>query len=273
MLNILFCANCQGQAINKYLESCQEFNKLFNVDYIENWILLKETNKNLPKYFDKLKKCDIFIYQPLKAKHEKLSTETENGLKSLLKDDCKLISFPYIYNSSFWPFFHSGSINEDFYPGISGKKIANYEVICNLKEKFTNDEILIMYNKNEIDFKYKENFEKTMSILKSNEKNTTIKVSDYILKKYKTERLFMIKDHPTKYLLIYCANEILKNLNINYTINYDNYDINYHGMIDSSYSRKDNKWPITKQCANELGLNYYDDEAEDFWKNQLVKII
>jgi len=111
---------------------------LFNVDYIENWILLKQTNKNLSKYLNKLKKCDILIYQPLKEKHGKLSTETENRLRTILKQNCKLISFPYIYNSAFWPFFHSGSIDEEFYPGISGKKLANKEVIISLLNRYNN---------------------------------------------------------------------------------------------------------------------------------------
>lgn len=273
MLNILFCTNCQGEAICQYLKTCEEFNNLFNVDYIENWILLKQTNKNLPKYLNKLKKCDILIYQPLKEKHGKLSTETENGLKTILKQNCKLISFPYIYNSAFWPFFHSGSIDEEFYPGISGRKLANKEVIISLLNRYNKTEILQKYENDIINFNYNENFKKTMLILKENEKNTTIKVSEFILNNYKNKRLFLTKDHPTKFILIYCANEILKILNINYFINELNFTENYHKMQDSSYHTSKNMWPITKQCSEALNLNYYDKDAKHFWKNIFVKII
>ena len=47
-------------------------------------------------------------------------------------------------------------------------------------------------------------FENSIKILKDNELNTNIKVAGYILENYKDKRLFLIKDHPTKYILIYC---------------------------------------------------------------------
>ena len=269
--NILFCTNCQGDAIYSYLKTCIEFNELYNVDYIENWILLKTIDKT--KYIEKLRICDILIYQPLKAKHNELSTETENGLKNYLKENCMLISFPYIYNSAFWPFFHHVSNEDEFHPYLSIRQIRNYEVLSVLLVKYNKDEINDMYNKDLINFQYKVNFENSIKILKDNELNTNIKVSGYILENYKDKRLFFLKDHPSKYILIYCANKILEILNINYIINDNDFIENYHGMSDSQYNRKDCKWVITEQCAKELGLNFYDNDGKDFFGELLSKIL
>jgi len=130
-----------------------------------------------------------------------------------------------------------------------------------------------MYDKDLIDFKYKINFEKSINILKENELNTNIKVSEYILENYKNKRLFLLKDHPTKYILIFCANKILKILNINYLINENNFIENYHGMTDSQYNSSNCKWLITEQCSKELGLNYYDNNGKEFFKDLLNKIL
>ena len=263
--NILFCTNCQGHAISQYLLTCPFFYQSYNIYHIDNWILLKEHNKN--KYLDKLKICDIFIYQPLKKKHGDLSTETENGLKIYLKHDCKLISFPYIYNCALWPFFHHVSDNEEFYPGLSGKRIYNKSILLDLFKNNNLEKILSLYDNDKIDFKFLDNYKYTINYLKKNEENVTIKISNYIEQNIRTKRLFFTKDHPSSYILIYCANKILEILNIDYIINELDFDINYHGMVDSSYNRSDNKWPITEQCAKELGLTYSDDDGKQFFRN------
>jgi hypothetical protein len=267
---ILFCTNCQGNAIYLYLKNCIEFEDLYDVEWIENWIMLKSGDKQ--KYLEKLKICDIFIYQPLKIKHGELSTETENGLKSYLKKECKLISFPYIYSSAFWPFFHHVSQEDEFYPGLSGQRITNKEIITDLIKKENRKMLYERYEKNNIDFKFKERFDNSIKLLKNNEEKTDIKVSDYILQHYKNKRLFLTKDHPTKYIIIYCANEILKLLKINHEIKEDDYEENYHNLLDSSYNRPDKKWPVTKQCSEELGLNFFDKDGKVFFRNVLRKI-
>jgi hypothetical protein len=261
--NLLFCTNCQGPAITKYLQDSKKFNELYNVDYIENWILLKTNDKS--KYIEKLKICDVFIYQPLKKKHGELSTETENGLKTYLKSGCKLISFPYIYNSGLWPFFHHVSDENEFYPGLSGFRITNIEVIKELLKSYSKEQILKLYIDDKINFNYKKRFFDSISILEENEKNTDIPVSKYILDNYQSKRLFFIKDHPSKYILIYVANKILEILNIEYIIEEGKFYENYHQMIDSAYKRKENYWPITESCAKELNLEYVDNDGKIFF--------
>ena len=269
--NILFCTNCQGHAISKYLLTCPIFEKNYNVDNIENWILLKDQDKS--KYLDKLKICDIFIYQPLKKKHGELSTETENGLKTYLKPDCKLISFPYIYNSALWPFYHHVSDGEEFYPGLSGFRIHNESILLGLVENFNLQQIINLYDNDNINFNYLNNYNYTIDYLKKNEENVNIKVSNFIEENIKKKRLFFTKDHPTSFILIYCANKILEILNINYIINDSDFDINYHEMLDTSYNRIDNKWPITQQCANTLGLSYFDTDGKHFFRDLLLKML
>lgn len=270
MKKILVCTNCQGDAIIKYLRNIPEFTQKYSIDWIKNWVLVKTHNKQ--PYLDKLMDCDVFIYQPLKDKHGELSTETPEGLMQYLKPDCQLISFPYIYSSAYWPFFHHVSKGNEFHPGLSGFKITNHNIVADLLKTHTKHKIYAMYQEDKIDFTYKENFKITMDKLRENESTTTIKVVDYIVENYTTRRMFLTKDHPTKYILIYCANKILELLNINDRLDENKFTENYHGMPDSSYNRPDNKWPITEQCAKELGLHYYDEDAKSFWLSIIALI-
>lgn len=300
--NILFCTNCQGHCIIKMLELNDKFNASYKCDIIENWILLKDVKFNIDKlneYNKKLENADIFVYQPLKKEHGKLSTETENGLLKYLKKDAKIISIPYIYNNGFWPFFKAVNIEDEFYPGLSNRKFVNLECInqcvsdtlkcnehleCNLNKKTSNIQInciLKKYVDNKIDFKYKDRFYASLKILENNENkyNTNIKVSKFIEDNYQKYRLFLSKDHPTTRVFLYCANEILKILKLD-ELNYEKLsnelNENYCQLPDSEYNQPCNKWLITKQCAKELNLNYNDDDdlkATSFFFDMLKNIL
>lgn len=152
---------------------------------------------------------------------------------------------------------------------MSNRKYINIEYIQLIFKSHNNiDEILNKYDKNELNFNYKKRFEKSIEILKENEKNTDIKVTDFILENYKNYRVLLTKSHPTSKLLIFCANKILERLNIK-LLSLD-LDENYCNLQDSEYHRIDNKWPITKQCALDLELNYNDGyEADIFFKQML----
>ena len=82
---------------------------------------------------------------------------SENGLKIYLKNDCKLISFPYIYNCALWPFFHHVSDNEEFYPGLSGKRIYNKSILVDLFKNNNLEKIVFLYDNDQLDFRSKSN--------------------------------------------------------------------------------------------------------------------
>ena len=98
MINLVFYTNCQYRGLDYFIKN--HINKI-ETKHIENYSLIKNKNQ-IP--VDILKQADIFIYQPIDKKHGIYSTDTsvENNIMSYLSPNCKIISFPYIYNSSLW---------------------------------------------------------------------------------------------------------------------------------------------------------------------------
>jgi hypothetical protein len=99
-------------------------------------------------------------------------------------------------------------------------KYVNIEPILNLKKQgFSLEKILDKYDKNEIDFNYQERFKKTINILKEKEKDTDVKVSQFIIDNYKKYKLFNYHNlidleitycnHPSNILITYYVNQIL----------------------------------------------------------------
>jgi len=204
MKNIVIYSNCQGKAIIDILKHHITFCKDYDIENfinIINYEIIKN-KEDIP--IKSLEACDLFIHQPIKDKHGIYSTQ---NIISYLKPECIQISFPYIYNDSFWELLYNPKENH-----------INNKVVCDLKlEGYSLNEIKLMILNNCIDYNFKERFERNMTILRENEENTLIKVADFIEENYRDHLLFHTYNHPTSYLLTYVAKEILKLLN--YSLN------------------------------------------------------
>jgi hypothetical protein len=169
-----------------------------------------------------LSTCDYFIYQPLSSIYPVYNTD---NLKTYLKLSCKCISFPYIFNDAFTPLYKS--IKRDIpingeYDKIGGEDIIyrNIEPIIELKKMgLSLDDILVKYNNNEINFRYMDRFNKTINILREKEKNTDVKVSQFIIDNHKQYKLFNYHvndnnftycNHPSNILIMHYTNQIFE---------------------------------------------------------------
>jgi hypothetical protein len=132
--------------------------------------------------------CDLVIYQPKMAKLWKYDLD---AIK------CQKISFPYIFNYGFFILipWHDG-------------KLHNREALdChNIQEAA--DRLKEM----KFDFKCKERFDYCQSYLREREKETDIKVADFIEENYHKYRLFQTQNHPSAKVIYYVANEIMKRI-------------------------------------------------------------
>lgn len=188
----LIYANCQGGAIGHFLKKSPFFQANYRIEYLVNYLMIHEKKE---VSLDQIRKADLFIYQPTDEKYGVYSTD---NLLLYLKDSCCKISFPYLYNDSFWPLFRAE------------QKIVNAEPIVNLLDSgISVIEIALKFLCLKIDFKFQDRFQKTMQILSEKEACTTVKAKDYILDNYKKERLFLTHNHPSTSLLVHCANQIL----------------------------------------------------------------
>jgi len=234
--NIVIYSNCQSKGISYCLGSVIEanFHEITNYEYIRN-------KKELP--IETLKKADIFIYQPTKAKHGIYSTDTkvEGNVCSHLKSDCMKIAFPYIYNSSFWAFVQENDNFKDIEPILDLKKSGH-----------SLETVTKMFLNGEIDFEYEKRFNKCMNILREHEKLCDVKVSDFIDANVGNVKLFLTQNHPSTHIYVHCTNQILKLLGSDKDIKQDNYDPNMIGLsgnyANSTYDVRFWKFKFPVQC-------------------------
>ncbi len=266
MINLVFYANCQYSGLAYFIK--KHINKI-EIKYIRNYTLIKNKNQ-IP--LDILKQADIFIYQPIDKKHGIYSTDTsvENNIMIYLSPNCKIISFPYIYNSSLWILVPPA--NGDGYIGnyADMDKYVNREPIEKLKVKgYSLDEVLQMYSKGEIDFDYKNRFNKSIEILKKKEELCDVKVAAFIEKHIRKHKLFFTQNHPTTCVFIHCANQILSILGHNHKFDEFSYPENIGNLPGewphTSYDIK--YWNFEYKNNNNINNSWYIDHIKNIYNN------
>ena len=259
----IFYGNCQViYNVHDVLNSLPEFvNQYELITYVNHD---RDQIKELSNInTDILKKCDLFIYQPLGENHGVFSSE---NIKKYLKEDCIKISFPYIYNSSFYttywesasPRWTIGTLVNCGWKNIMKLIIEDYKI----------EDILNLYDSGEIDFYFEERMNICMTSLKEKENNCDIKVTKFILDNYKDKRLFITQNHLTNYFSKWITNNILEMININ-TINNvyltDN-KIEVNCVIDY-YSKKYYNFSYSDQVNNDATKF----KIKEFYKHFLLK--
>lgn len=254
--NLVFYTNCQGGiGINRLLCSKVNFK---NVYYIETFSTIWNNNE-LP--INILNNADIFIYQPINNKYGKYSTDIdiENNILTNLRKDCIKICFPYIYFACLFPLYYANSAAEiDGGNSYDISKIVNRDIIIDLKKIYNNEEIILLYDNEEIDFNFKKNYEDTIERIKNTEKKCDIIISNlFILDNIKKIKLMHTNNHPTNYVLKYVTNEVLKILKLS---NYDFTEFNTEILSELpysiySYNYYNFEWLEKKDCNENIFKN------------------
>jgi hypothetical protein len=216
MKKVLIYATCQGVMLYGALGQSEQFLESYSLDSnIHNYELIRTDRKFLEynNQAQELKEADLFIYQPLDDSYGHNAT---NHLLSYLKPDAIAISIPYVVNLSLWPLIIGGAadIGDDFHLAHL-PTIKNHEVIDALVDQgLSVDDILDLYDRDQIDYKYQARHKATMQILKDKESITDITVSDFIEKNIEKIKLFNYPSHPTYPVIFHMANQILQRLGL-----------------------------------------------------------
>lgn len=254
MKQFLILSNCQGAGIWRVLEKVPCFAEAYTVKYYANYVELGEKQKI--DIIDDIKTADVILYQPVDS--ENGSYRTTEVLKHK-KDSCILLGFPYTRCNWLWPFFLERCMvhKEEF-------RIYDFGIIQNLQKTVSNTDIIEMYKNHQISFHMKERMAESIALLKEKEeeKQLDIKTSNYILENYKKKRLFFMFSHPTKALLVYCANQILQKIGINV-------EIPETIMIDRYNDHK--YWPIPQCVKEELELEFDEQKEYTYYEDLLEK--
>jgi hypothetical protein len=213
---VIIYSNCQGRCIRDILLKHTTFSEKYDINnctLIQNYEVIFR-NEVLPSD-EVFKSADLFIYQPIS--NERGIYSTEHILKKL-KDTCIKISFPYIYNYALWEILLIRDGEDKLGKRIQNDLIINHEPITKLKEEGISFEIIEKSIRDgTFDFKFKERYEKTMSILRLKEEDCTIKVGDFIDANVIKHKLFFTPSHPTVYLIRYVTEKLLEILNLDPT--------------------------------------------------------
>lgn len=247
MLQITLYSTCQGTLISQYLKK-YFINDNFNV--IKNYqLVLYKKDDEIANFRNILQNTNIFIFQEMPKKWGEYSTDlsVENNILSFIPINCITIKIPYVYADWYWGIGkallrdETSDFNKIDNETETKFKYCNKDVILNLKKKYNLDEILRMYDDNKLDFNYEERMKIGLDLLKSKEQTCDVKISDFIIKNYRTEWLFFTPNHPSHIIIKEMTKQILEILKIDYS-NFDDltYGCKYEFRDDWTFSKYDN---------------------------------
>lgn len=223
-MNILFYGNCQLLAVQKLLN-------LHNV--VDEYIECYKTDLDENNFKNIIKKQDIIITQPIKEDYRNKNFLSTKFVIDNCKENCKII----IFDSCYFHFYYFDLNYKDFNNEILHQPsdyhyaemincfknnlpiehyIENYVKNINLKskeelEKYANDGL------NDLERRYHDNI-KNYKI-----KDTIFIISIYyfIKNNYKEKLLFYSMNHPSKFVILFICEEIIKILNFKNSILYN----------------------------------------------------
>jgi hypothetical protein len=270
MKKMSIIGNCQAEALSNFLVSNNNFKNIY--EYIEvKPIFLMDENELNYFYTYTLLELDLIIIQPI---NEDFNGNIKYSTKSILnntKNDCISILIPSLYFDFYHPYLcylngDHGKIQEpiDYHDKILIKLYLAYQESTNeeIIEKYMNifnNKIFINNSMCNDNLKLAlKNIEDRENNFKDYIVNNTkcIYSYDFIKNNYQENLLFYSVNHPSKYLLSYLSDEILKYLNIDIEEYSNNIDP-FNNLIIPIYSCLNN---MVKFDISEYNNMIYDNE-------------
>lgn len=270
MINIFFFGNCQSGAILNLLNLDKKKYNIYH-EICHKTEILKNDFLNI------IKKSDIIITQPIKDNYREKDYLNTNFIIKNSNEITKIIIFDSCYFNFYYPDltyinFNNSLLNEpipyhysnmiNFYK--DKKSIDEYIKYCVYNNNLYSSEELINNANKSLEImeeKYNDN-------IKKYKKNNVfiISIHDYVKNNYKKKLLFYSMNHPSKLVLQYICEEIIKILKIKNKINYNNDPLSNPKNIVYNCIEKVVDFNITKcniKINNKTNLNeitkmYYD---------------
>jgi len=246
---ILAFTNCQGANVLGAISKLSEIVETYELFTIENYMPMDPEKQ---EWFDKelLPTIDILLYQHVRDTHP---YNTTKDLLAKVSPHTRLVRMPYVYCNWLWLFQHASSMNKtkeirELLPAPLSREEA---------DQFLRESPL---------FALKERKEVSMKILHEKEKDCDMKCADFIEENFRTRRLFFSNNHMSTPLIFHLANQFLNVTGI--TPQRLQEGIHPMGEYNS-----DQFYPITSYAATQLGLQYYDEDADDFYIQYLTDIL
>lgn len=199
MLRVLFYGNCQALALFRLWK--KYFPLSFYYDYVCNYDLLKLNTNQYPPEFAL---ADIVVFQPLQG-HGFWDTQF---LHKHVKPETLFISFAYLYFLGYFPDSIKDPQNDILTKNQEtpfglfpyGHSMIRSRLLQGKQVKLDS----IWFSEGHIQGK----LQYGLDTLREKEKETSVKMADFIASHFRSVRLFHSVNHPTNFLLFELANRI-----------------------------------------------------------------
>lgn len=198
--NISIYMNCHAHEIIRHLTMSNEFNSQYNLpDHIVSFRIINRGHF-IEEELNKLKECNVFIYNPVSNKQGKFSC-TE--VLKLVNPDAIKICIPYYRFRGYW--FNKApteSVHNDFFD-----QAIDMAIINQLKTKFTienhremtKEYLSSLFKKTyeDTDKELHEHVRKSLDEIRNFDSESTVHMYDFVEKNWREKQLFHNYCHPT----------------------------------------------------------------------------
>lgn len=226
MKKCIFYGNCQAVALSEILTS--SLKNTYNIIPVKP--VHKLTQVDIQNLYDCLPLIDLLIIQPISDKYKNNYLLSTSSILKHINKECKIIMIPVCYFNFYYPFvtylktkiedyceyYHDANLIELYRENKYNKSeiiLKFYEMVNNENLLFKEDPLTVA-DKSLIELKRREG-----EIINLYNKDT-IKITEFIKDNYKQNLLFYTRNHPTKILFNFIANNICTMLNITFIDNY-----------------------------------------------------
>ena len=246
--------NCQVTGILEVLKYTDFYDK-YTAEKFANWQMIESRSAPPTK---SLASADLVIYQPLSDVHGCFSTNPSNpnNMLKVCKPDATIISMPRIHNNAMWPIFRKNHLN--IYYG--GNNFADKPI----------QELLYLYDLGQLDFGFEERYIKNKCISNEKERDTDVKVFEYIDENKRNKRMFLTQDHPTTDVFIHCTRQVCDILDIDFPKELVLED-NVTGLPDSVYRNPSCRYPGSTYANRHFGFEWDSGVDDLFYRNVLIE--
>lgn len=223
MINILLYGNCQVFGIWKTLVLPTE-------EYTVQHIYCFSTDYDCESFTNIIKKCDIIVTQAIQDNYKDVEYLSTNYIIKNSNNDCKIIIFDschfdfYYFDLTYRCFNNSAlATPSDYHYNKMIECYTNNKSVEYYVENYINNENLITSEElennaenslNELKKRYYCNKEKYNKEKYNRENIYMISTYEFIKNNYKEKLLFYSMNHPTKYVIQYICEEIIRILQI-----------------------------------------------------------
>lgn len=188
--------NCQGEHLAAIFRRCPDFDSRFDLRVYVNY-----ARQEIPA--DELARCGLFLYQYLGPEWGAFASQ---ALLDRLPAGCERLCIPNIFFRGYWPLWagKAGVEFRDVYLdhllglGLDPRDVLHLYLNTPLEKKYDLDALL----------------EETIAIERGREAHTPVKYLEFILSRFRAERLMLTVNHPGPGLLAHCAVGILRELGL-----------------------------------------------------------